>query len=221
MTWTRDAALEAGRRVAEALGRWPTSREWRELAREAAEAGEPLPTPWHISRLFGGHVAFGRAVGAIKEEPPELPPLSELKPEGRLTRLVMERRIPHPTPPGARTYIFSLHQQPVAVVIDLIPPEPAWEFDRVTVIPWGYDGRTRELTRRLSRAEYLKRREQELSELEGLAREMPEFRSRPTPEEIRRRLRERGMLEKVRRAILARKRAERQQRLLGAGLSDQ
>ncbi|MBC8447244.1 MAG: hypothetical protein H8D78_05795 [Chloroflexi bacterium] len=167
MVWTRETALAAGRRLAEALGRWPCRDEWQALARHAALAGDPLPSAWFIYRAFGGHTAFGRAVGALppEEDPvarPHLTPL--LRPQ-----IVTERRVPVPTPLGSSTYIFSHHRQPTAIIIDLIPPEPVWDFDRVTVIPWGYDGRTRELTQRFGRDEYLQHREEMLDRLLALA----------------------------------------------------
>jgi len=170
VAWTKETVLEAGHRVWEALGYWPSRRQWKELARVAREAGEPLPTLWYVQKFFGGLLSLGRAVGAIEEPPePELPPLSELLPE-RPSRPLLQRRIPLPTPPGASTYIFSRRGCPVAIIIDLIPPEPEWEFDQVTIIPWGYDGRTRELTRRLDGEGYRRRRERELAELMEMAK---------------------------------------------------
>jgi len=107
------------------------------LARHAAQAGDPLPSAWFIYRAFGGHTAFGRAVGAFppQEEPVVRPRLTPLP----RPRMVTERRVPVPTPLGSCTYIFSHGGRATAIIIDLIPPEPVWAFDRVTVIPWGRD----------------------------------------------------------------------------------
>ena len=212
MTWTRETTLEAGRRVCLALGHWPTIIEWKQLVKVAAGAGDPLPTIWFLNKLFGGILPFGRAVGAIPEE-------SEAKPAAvglaeYVPQVVTERRVPLPTPLGSCTYIFSDGGRATAIIIDLIPPEPEWPFDRVTVIPWGLDSHTRELTRRFSHAEYLRHRTKTLAYLTKIARQKTAADARQawtlqsTPEEIRERLRARGQLAPLRRAILAQKQAQ-------------
>jgi len=158
-----------------------------------------------VNKLFGGILPLGRAVGAIPEEreaEPAAVGLAEYAPP-----VVTERRVPSPTPLGSCTYIFCDGGRATAIIIDLIPPEPEWPFDQVTVIPWGLNGRTRELTRRFSHAEYLRHRTETLAHLTRTARQKTAADARrawmlqSTPEEIRRRLRARGQLAPLRRAI--------------------
>ena len=215
--WTKERALAAGRRVVAALGRWPCRDEWRALARHAAQAGDPLPKAWFIYRAFGGHTAFGRAVGALpaEEQRREKPCLELAVPDPQ--EIVTERRVPIPTPLGSCTYIFSNGGRAMAIIIDLIPPEPSWDFDGVTVIPWGCNGRTRELTQRFGRDEYLQHREEMLDRLLALARQFSPAthptarRTGETAHEIREQMRRQGKLGAVRQAVLERKRRERQE----------
>ena len=129
-------------------------------------------------------------------------------------QVVTERRVPLPTPLGSCTYILSDGGRATAIIIDLIPPEPEWHFDRVTVIPWGLDGGTRELTRRFSHAEYLRHCTETLAHLTKMARQKTAADARrawtlqSTPEEIRERLQARGQLAPLRRAISTRKQAQ-------------
>jgi len=226
MVWTRETALAAGRRVVEALGRWPSRDEWRVLARQAAQAGDPLPSAWFIYR------AFGRAVGALPpEEERRATPCLELAMSDSRPEIVTGHRVPAPTPLGSCTYIFSNGGRATAIIIDLIPPEPVWAFDHVTVIPWGCNSRTRELTQRFGRDEYLQHREEVVGRLLALAlrsfdgaqdrqaqdtaAQLPPPVAKPpeTTHEVRERLRRQGKLKAVRQAVQERKRREREEGL--------